>query len=187
MLSFGLSSACYLFTKITRPLIKKWREEGKLILMYIDDGFGCVDHFEKALELGYKVKSDLSKSGFISKAKHSVWQPVQVLEFLRGIINSEQGTICIPERRITKAQTTISDNLYAHKVHRRVNVRQVSSIVGQIISMSIVIGQVSQIMTRYLSTDILKAYSWYSFISLSYESIEQLKFWKSNLNTRASQ
>ena len=83
MLSFGLSSACYLFTQITRPLIKKWREEGKLILMYIDDGFGCVDHFEKALELGYKVKSDLSKSGFISKAENSVWQPVQVLVFKR--------------------------------------------------------------------------------------------------------
>ena len=48
--------------------------------------------------------------------------------------------------------------------------------------MSIVIGQVSQIMTGYLSIDILKAYSWDSFISLSYVSIEQLKFWKSNLN-----
>ena len=150
--------------------------------MYIDDGFGCADHFEKALELEYQVKSDLLKSGFIPKAEKSVWQPFQLLEFLGGIINSEQGTICIPERRITKAQTTISDILNAHKVHRRVSVRQVSSIVGQIISMSIVIGQVSQIMTRYLNIDILKAYSWDSFISLSYESIEQLKFWKSNLN-----
>ena len=65
--------ACYLFTKITRSLIKKWMEEGKLILMYIDDGFGCADHFEKALELGYQVKSDVLKSGFIPKAEKSVW------------------------------------------------------------------------------------------------------------------
>ena len=72
VLPFDLSSACYLFTKITRSLIKKWREEGKLILMYIDDGFRCADHFEKALELGYQVKSELLKSRFIPKAEKSV-------------------------------------------------------------------------------------------------------------------
>jgi hypothetical protein len=37
---FGLSSACYIFTKITRPLIKKWRGERKQVLMYLDDGLG---------------------------------------------------------------------------------------------------------------------------------------------------
>jgi hypothetical protein len=29
VLPFGLTSACYLFTKITRSLVKKWRSEGK--------------------------------------------------------------------------------------------------------------------------------------------------------------
>jgi hypothetical protein len=38
--SFGLSSPCYICTKITRPLIKKWRGEGKQVLMYLDDGLG---------------------------------------------------------------------------------------------------------------------------------------------------
>jgi hypothetical protein len=37
VLPFGLSSACYICTKITRPLIKKWRGEGKQVLMYLDD------------------------------------------------------------------------------------------------------------------------------------------------------
>jgi hypothetical protein len=31
VLPFGLSSACYIFTKLTRPLVKKWRSEGKLV------------------------------------------------------------------------------------------------------------------------------------------------------------
>ena len=35
---FVLSSACYIFTKITRALIKKWQGEGKQILMYLDNG-----------------------------------------------------------------------------------------------------------------------------------------------------
>ena len=40
VLPFGLSSACYICTKITRPLIKKWGGEGKQVLMYLDDGLG---------------------------------------------------------------------------------------------------------------------------------------------------
>ena len=41
VLTFGFTSVSYIFTKLTRPLIKKWRREGKTILMYLDDGFGC--------------------------------------------------------------------------------------------------------------------------------------------------
>ena len=40
VLPFGQSSACYILTKITRPLIKKWRGEGKQVLIYLDDGLG---------------------------------------------------------------------------------------------------------------------------------------------------
>lgn len=181
VLPFGLSSACYIFSKITRPLVAKWRGEGKLVLMYLDDGFGCAKTCSQALELGHHVKSDLLHSGFIPKAEKSIWEPVQALDFLGSTLNSKKGTISIPERRIVKAQNTISELLNAHKIHRRVPVRKVASIVGQVISMSIVIGHISQIMTRYLSIDILGAFSWDSYIALSCESVEQLKFWKSNL------
>ena len=71
-------------------------------------------------------------------------------------LNSADGIISIPERRLIKAQNTISELLYVHKMHRRVPVRKVASIVGQIISMSFVMGHISQIMTRNLSMDILR-------------------------------
>jgi len=60
-------------------------------------------------------------------------------------------------------------------------VRKVSSLVGQIISMSIVLGHVTQIMTRFLSIDILAAHSWDFYIPLSEDSIEQIRFWQNNL------
>jgi hypothetical protein len=47
--------------------------------------------------------------------------------------------------------------------------------------MSIVIGQIGQIMTRSLSIDILNARSWDCFIHLSDDSLDQLHFWKENL------
>ena len=38
VLPFGLSSACYVFTKIMRPLIKKWRGQGIKSIIFLDDG-----------------------------------------------------------------------------------------------------------------------------------------------------
>ena len=69
---------------------------------------------------------------------------------------------------------------------RYVHVRSVASVVGQLISISMVIGSVSQIMTRYLSIDILKARTWNSYIKLSEESADQLMFWKKTLHSTNS-
>jgi hypothetical protein len=62
------------------------------------------------------------------------------------------------------------------KVHRCVGVRKLARLVGQIISMSIVIGHVTQIMTHCLSIDIVKAFSWDSYITLSEEICLRLIF-----------
>ena len=49
--------------------------------------------------------------------------------------------------------------------------------------MSYVIGNVTNIMTKYLSIDILDKQSWNSAICLSEESLDQIAFWKRNLRT----
>jgi hypothetical protein len=61
----GLASACYLFTKITRPLVKKWRSEGKQIIMYLDDGIGIDPDEQLCQNIANEVKIDLIKSGFV--------------------------------------------------------------------------------------------------------------------------
>jgi len=53
--------------------------------------------------------------------------------------------------------------------------------------MSVVIGYVSQIMTKYLSAYIVNARSWESYIKLSPQNVEQLSFWNDilqNLNDK---
>ena len=40
VLPFGVSVAAYIFTKVTRVLINKWRNQGIRIVMYLDDGLG---------------------------------------------------------------------------------------------------------------------------------------------------
>ena len=49
--------------------------------------------------------------------------------------------------------------------------------------MSYVIGNVTNIMTKYLNINILNKQSWNNAISLSKESLDQIAFWKRNLHT----
>ena len=74
------------------------------------------------------------------------------MEWLGVNINMREFSIRIPERRISKAMNTIKLLLGSEYMP----VRKVASFIGQIISMSIVIGPVAQIMTRYFSIDVSK-------------------------------
>jgi len=46
-LPFGLSSACSIFTKFLKPLLRHWRFKGYLAILYLDDGFITSHNFTK--------------------------------------------------------------------------------------------------------------------------------------------
>ena len=46
VLPFGLSTACYVFTKLLRPLVKRWRSMGLRCVVYIDDGITAASSAE---------------------------------------------------------------------------------------------------------------------------------------------
>ncbi|VDI13306.1 Hypothetical predicted protein [Mytilus galloprovincialis] len=112
VLPFGLSSACYIFTKITRPLIKKWRGEGKQVLMYLDDGLGTHTDEETCKTMSNQVRQDLIQSGFVPKNEKSKWSPMKLLVFLGYSIDTNRGTITIPNERVQKVLKTIADVEY---------------------------------------------------------------------------
>ena len=90
VLPFGLSSAPYCFCKATRPLIAKWRTESKRAVMYLDDGFGCSGSRDSAKCMAQSIKSDIISSGFVPKAEKSCWIPVQHLQWLGTVLDSEE-------------------------------------------------------------------------------------------------
>ncbi|CAC5361374.1 unnamed protein product [Mytilus coruscus] len=139
VLPFGLSSACYIFTKITRPLIKKWRGECKQVLMYLDDGLGTHTDEETCKTMSNQVRQDLIQSGFVPKNEKSKWSPMKLLVFLGYSIDTNRGTITIPNGRVQKVLKTIADVEYYVSKHGKVNARLVASLVRQIVSMSYVI------------------------------------------------
>ena len=73
VLPFGLSSAPYLFTKLLKPLVKKWRSEAKSVVVYLDDGLGAAADKNKAKIASLQVHADLLKSPNESKC---VWEPI---------------------------------------------------------------------------------------------------------------
>ena len=87
----------------------------------------------------------------------------------------------VPTHRINKVSETIQKIQQFVGQNLPIKVRRIASLVGQIISMSVVIGSVSQLMTRSLSIDILSSASWNSMIYLSEESISQTLFWENTL------
>ena len=82
MLPFGLSSAPYLFAKLLKPLVKKWRTEGKLIVIFLDDRLGATADYTKARISSLSVHADLLKSGFVPIEEKSLWEPTQVITWL---------------------------------------------------------------------------------------------------------
>ena len=65
VLPFGLSSACYLFTKLLRPLIRLWRGIGLKAIIYLDDGIVAVRGKNRAISESVLVKSDSKNAGFV--------------------------------------------------------------------------------------------------------------------------
>lgn len=64
----GLSCASYVFSKLFRPLVNKWRGEGKMVNMFLHDGFACAQGYEKFESTGQNIKNDILKSGFVPDA-----------------------------------------------------------------------------------------------------------------------
>ena len=88
VLPFGLSSAPYLFTKLLNPLVKKWRTEGKSIVVFVDDGLGATADYAKARISNLSVHADLLKSGFVPNEEKSLWEPIQVITWLGTVIDT---------------------------------------------------------------------------------------------------
>ncbi|XP_038069141.1 uncharacterized protein LOC119738351 isoform X1 [Patiria miniata] len=111
VLPFGLSAAPYVFTKVVRPLVQKWRSEGKQIVVFLDDGLCYAESFQKAREHSAQVKVDLVNAGFVPNVQKSTWDPVSETEWLGLIIDLKNGSLVLPNRRINSIKERIQELL----------------------------------------------------------------------------
>ena len=177
VLPFGLSSAPYIFTKLLRPLVKHWRSQGIHTVVYLDDGFDVESTMSFSEISSNIIRSDLALAGFLANEDKSVWVPVHLITWLGIVWDGIQGQISITTTRIDKALHHIDNALQ----DPRLSAGSLASIVGKIISMSPVLGNLSRIMTRHCQMSVAAAQDWDSVFPLDSYCIVELQFWKNNL------
>ena len=179
VLPFGLSSAPYLFTKLLRPLVKKWRSEAKAIVVFLDDGLGAAADRNKAKIASLQVHADLLKSGFLPNEAKCVWEPAQSITWLGTVLNTSTSEISATVKRINSLHHDLATILAASPPCHPV--RKLASVCGKIISLGNCVGNVCRLMTRNLFAVINSAPTWNACVHLSSEALSELNFWKSNV------
>ena len=180
VLPFGLSSAPHIFTKTLKPLEKHWRHQGICIAIFLDDGWAIERDRQVCSSVSKAVKADLGEAGFITNDEKSIWEPCQRIDWLGLTWDSALGTIEIVDRRCAKILATIDSIVDSGFV---ISARNLASFTGQIISTSPVSGSISRIMTRHCVLSTLSVQHWEDKIELDQYCIEELRFWRANLNS----
>ena len=177
VLPFGLSTACYVFTKLLRPLVKRWRSMGLRAIVYIDDGICASNSESEAVLARDLVVSDLNKAGFVLNVSKSHLEPVQIIDWLGFTVDLKRGCFSVPQHKIDRLKLAVMNIPLSDTA----TARCLASIVGQIISMSIAIGPISRLRTRALYSIINQRIFWSDRLFLSLEAQDELKCWQHNI------
>ena len=180
VLPFGLSSAPYIFTKVLREMVKHWRSHCIKIVMFLDDGWGTNSTKQLCSADAEFVRSSLEQAGFVINYDKSIWEPVQRLEWLGLFWNSEQFSLCIPDRRIQDFKCNLEELFWYFP---KVTARKLAQCVGKVISMMPVIGNIARLLTRRCYVIIENRVSWDSVLCLDRSDfcITELNFWRKNI------
>ena len=175
---FGLSSACYCFTKLLRPLVKRWRAMAHNCFVYRDDGISGSPDYVSARAASVIERKDLEAAGFVINEEKSNWQPVQIGEWLGIFINTVRLTYQISPRKVDKLrnslQELVSDGYSTY--------RDLARLAGFIISLSLAVGPIARLFTRQMHYAIQSRPSWDTRFVFSVPLLQELKFWLQNID-----
>ena len=177
-LPFGLSVACWGFTKIMRELVGTWRGQGIRVLPYLDDFLyagqkDSVGSFATLQSQQAIVLADFEKAGFVMQPEKCNLKFAQKLEHLGTEINTATGKFGATVKRWKNLQDTVRDL----KWKKKVGVRALASFAGQAGSLHQAIGSVARIFTRATLRHIAGAPSWNSHVFITSEVLAELTFW----------
>ena len=178
VLPFGLSSACFCFTKLLRPLVRRWRSMGHISFIYLDDGFGSQPDSFPPGAASLIQRKELSSSGFLCNEEKSHWTPMQIGEWLGFVIDSFSLSFRTPEEKVSKLKGLLDSAIQAGYS----SFRKLARIAGTIISVALVVGPISRLLTRQMYFTIETRSAWDNIIHFSPGLLLELKFWYCNID-----
>ena len=183
VLPFGLSTAPFVFPKLLKALIKYWRSQGIPIVVFLDDGLGGGPTQRQAKTHSLTVHADLLKCGFLVNEDKSQWTPPQEIIWLGYVTNTLTNYIRATDKRVQKLLSSIEDITRRQSTSGKVHVKNLASVVGQIISFELTAGTTIRLMTRFSYKVVQSAASWNCCIQLDESSLQELNFWQQNISS----
>ena len=177
VLPFGLSGGCFCFTKLLRPLVKRWRSMGHNSFVYLDDGFGSQPERNSAVAAAFIQRKELDSSGLLVNEEKSHWVPIQVGEWLGFVIKTISMTFRIPEKKVCKLKRLLNSAIQ----NRSSSYRELARIAGSIISVALAVGPFSRLLTRQMYLAIESRSAWDHIFLFPPALLGELKFWFCNI------
>jgi hypothetical protein len=173
VLPFGLSVACWAFTKLTRVAVKALRAEGIRLIHLLDDMGFAAQGFEAATALVVRVVDFLQNLGFVINFGKSMMTPAQLMRFLGFLIDSVKGLFLVPEDKKEKLMSNLKN--LVESAHTRARV--LFSVGGQLLSMQLALGQAAILYSRAFYRVVVGRDLWDWEVPVSAELREAAKYW----------
>ena len=177
VLAFGLAPASYVFSKVMRPLVKKWRRMGKKSLMYLDNGILASESYNRTKEIARVAREDMEKAGITINTKKSKFEPTQRGIYLGFIIDTQKMEFVAPAEKIDALKVILQEFV----TRDTATPKEISRIAGRIISLAPAIGSLTRLFSRHLYKFIESRDSWHQRKTVTREVREELNFWARNL------
>ena len=183
-LPFGLSVACWVFTKFSREIVGSWRASGIKVLPYMDDFLfagsprvGATTDFSSLRDTRSRVLADLEAGGLLVNREKSLLDFTQTIEHLGVGIDTLSGVFFSTPNRWDRFQATVATAMARNRRH--VPVKMLASVAGQAVSLRVCLGPVTRMFTRALYASINTAHTWNSHVVRNPEVDVELAFFSS--------
>ena len=182
VLPFGLCTAPFTFTKLTKPLVQFLRRVGIHILIYLDDMLLSAQSKQQLLEHLSTVIWLLASLGFVINVPKSVLTPSKQIDFLGFTINTSTMTISLPVVKKVEIQRETSQLLRCPSIQTRT----LACLLGKLVATKPAVFIAPLHYRALQSLKISALHAQQETVALSPEATDNLKWWSTQLHLHCS-
>ena len=177
VMPMGLGPVPRKFTKLTKPILSYLHDKGHVVSSYIDDSLLVGKSEQDVIKNVQDTVEIFDDLGFSVHDEKSQFIPVQEIEYLGFIINSNDMTVTLTEKRKQK----LIDACQKLKTEGKIPIRQVAACIGLMVSSFLAIPH-GPLFYRELEKCKIKALkehkgNWDEKMTLAKEAKNELVWW----------
>ena len=130
----GVKCAPRKFTKTTKPVIRKARENEASVSSFLDDTFIEGDNLLEAQKNVMTTVKIAEKAGFIPHPVKSQLDPKQILDHLGFTFNSLNMTVKITHKRLLKILEMCKNLIEKYQNKSHIKIREIASLSGSLVA-----------------------------------------------------